>query len=178
MKLVKYGYNTGNMERYTPPYIIEAVREAFLGVIELDPASCAKANKIVKAKKYFTKKDDGLKQKWDARRIFLNPPYSRGVLAKFVDKFIESTGEGDDYRIREGIILVANNTEASWFQKLLKCSAKVVFLNKRVRFLDSNLKPLGSSPVQGSVIFARLGLRWPPYTNKFNEVFDKLGVIR
>ena len=41
--------------------------------IDLDPASCAKANKVVNATKYFCKRQDGLRQEWRGR-VFLNPP--------------------------------------------------------------------------------------------------------
>lgn len=41
--------------------------------ITLDPATSAEANKRIKAKHYFTKETDGLKQKWHGN-IWLNPP--------------------------------------------------------------------------------------------------------
>lgn len=64
-----------NNEHYTPVFIAAAARTV-LGHIDLDPASCAVANRIVMADRYFTKRDDGLVQAWNGR-VFLNPPGGR-----------------------------------------------------------------------------------------------------
>lgn len=66
-------------ERYTPVKIIEAARKT-MRTIDLDPASCAKANTIVKATEYYSpeKGQDGLDQYlvWSGNNIFINPPGS------------------------------------------------------------------------------------------------------
>lgn len=50
-------------ENYTPPYVIEAVRQV-LGGIDLDPASCERAQSSISASVYYTKADDGLSFSW------------------------------------------------------------------------------------------------------------------
>ena len=40
---------SGSSEAYTPPFILEAAREALGGSIDLDPFSCATANQEVRA---------------------------------------------------------------------------------------------------------------------------------
>ncbi len=67
--------------------ILEDVR-AVLGQIDLDPASCEFAQKRVKAKRYFTKQDDGLQQRWFGN-VFLNPPYQMPAIEQFTDKLLE-----------------------------------------------------------------------------------------
>lgn len=62
-----------NVELYTPPEIIQAAR-AVLGEIDLDPASSEVANQRVKAKRIFTKADDGLLQNW-AGNVWMNHPW-------------------------------------------------------------------------------------------------------
>ncbi len=57
-------------EHYTPPEVIAAAREV-MGEIDLDPASCARANAVVKARLFFA--DDGLDLPWHGR-VFCNPP--------------------------------------------------------------------------------------------------------
>lgn len=59
-------------EWFTPPNIIEAAR-AWMGSIDLDPASNALANTVVKATTFFDQEVDGLKQRWQGN-VFLNPP--------------------------------------------------------------------------------------------------------
>ena len=55
--------DSGDTEYYTPAPIIEAAR-SIMGGIDIDPASSAKANEQVKAKKFFALEDDGLSQEW------------------------------------------------------------------------------------------------------------------
>lgn len=59
-------------EHYTPGYIVDAAR-ATLGGIDLDPASCPEANALVRARKIFTREDDGFTKSWHGK-VFLNPP--------------------------------------------------------------------------------------------------------
>jgi hypothetical protein len=78
---------TGEFERYTPAEYIASARSV-LGAIDLDPASNAQAQRIVKAARYLTIEDDGLAHPWQGR-VWLNPPYHRGLLPAFVDKLVE-----------------------------------------------------------------------------------------
>ena len=65
-----------DIERYTPPEIVAAVKEA-LGEIDLDPATTELVNStFIRARKYYTIETDGLsreKSPW-ARKVFINPP--------------------------------------------------------------------------------------------------------
>lgn len=66
-------HSSDSKEHFTPPPYVEAGRDT-LEEIDLDPASCKRANdRIVKAKRFFTKRDNGFLQEWHGR-VFLNPP--------------------------------------------------------------------------------------------------------
>jgi hypothetical protein len=100
----------GDDEWYTRPPFIEAAREV-LGGIDLDPASCAKAQKKVKAARYFTKENDGLAQEWQGR-VWMNPPFS--IANKFGKKLRQEYDAGNV----EAAIMVINSYSANtkWFR--------------------------------------------------------------
>jgi ParB family chromosome partitioning protein len=137
-------HNTGkNNEWYTPKYIIDAARKT-MGSIDLDPASSEIANKTVQASTYYTKEDDGLSKPWFGN-IWLNPPYSKELILKFVLAVKNKRAEYD-----QAIILVNNATETRWFQELLSVASAICFVDRRIKFLDINGKP--GSPLQGQAI--------------------------
>ncbi|MGO9046175.1 MAG: hypothetical protein ACLQFW_04700 [Xanthobacteraceae bacterium] len=69
---------TGENEWHTPAKYLAAAREV-LGEIDLDPATSKAAQEVVKAKKFFTKDDDGLKQEWHGRIWLLRPRWTWGA---------------------------------------------------------------------------------------------------
>jgi ParB family chromosome partitioning protein len=151
-------------EWYTPDWLLLLVRATF-GAIDVDPASCATANKVVQATRFYDKEINGLVQHWSGR-VWCNPPYSRGNIEAFVDKFIL---EYDTRRMTRGLLLVNNATETAWFQSLLM-RFPVCFLNRRVRFWHSERG--GDSPRQGQVVFYA-GPDW----GSFRDPFSAAGVV-
>lgn len=82
-------------EHGSPPLFIETARN-LMGGIDLDPASSAFWNKIVKAKRHYTKRDRSLTRPWARlrclqNRVFLNPPGDdHGLLVKaFWEKLVK-----------------------------------------------------------------------------------------
>jgi hypothetical protein len=61
----------------SPPEIVGTTSAFFGGRIDLDPASSKSANTLVNADRYFTAEDNGLKQTWKAKNIYLYPPRDR-----------------------------------------------------------------------------------------------------
>ena len=138
---------TGNDEWYTPAEFVERVRRV-LGEIDLDPASNAQAQQIVGAKQYFTKINDALAQDWRGR-VWLNPPYSRGLLVRFVNKMGREIEAGN---VSAAIMLLNNFTDADWFQLAGSISTAICFPRGRICFENASGK-VKDRPLNGQVFF-------------------------
>jgi hypothetical protein len=157
--------NSGNNEWYTPPDFIEAARLT-LGAIELDPATSEEANKVVRAKSFYTIDDDGLVQEWEGK-VWMNPPYAADLVGRFVDKLIFHYQSGD---VPEAVVLVNNATETQWFQSLAAYAKAICFPSRRIRFWSTD----GStgSPLQGQAI-----LYLGPDPDNFIHNFHYFGLL-
>lgn len=69
-------HSSKSVEHYGPDWIPPLVREAFGGPIDLDPASCPAANRLIGAARYYTEAEDGLSKPWEGN-VYLNPPGGR-----------------------------------------------------------------------------------------------------
>ena len=166
MAHVKHNSGTNN-DWYTPHHIVDAVRETFGGSIELDPASSKVANTVVKADRFFDEDDDGLLWTWVANSVYLNPPYARGWVKKFMDKMVSEWEEGS---FDEGIALVNNGTETAWFQNAASRCSAICFPKGRVRYLTADLSS-SNGPLQGQAI-----LYFGPNPATFGRAFKSMGV--
>lgn len=159
-------------EWYTQPKYIEAAKEV-MGSIELDPASCAEANAIVQAERYFTEQDNGLAQEWQAETVWLNPPYARtktyqsGIRA-WVEKALRAYDAGT---IQQAILLVTTEMNAQWIQPLYQFS--ICFPNHRVKFISPKKDKRGKYQHMFGACFVYMG----PNKVKFEEVFTQFGPV-
>ena len=99
------GHNTGDSEWFTPANMITLARKV-LGGIDLDPASTAAANRVVKAAQFYTATEDGLTLPWRGR-VWMNPPYAHPAIEQFTSKLVESARSGS---VPAAMILVNNAT--------------------------------------------------------------------
>lgn len=151
-------------EWYTPTEYIEAARQ-LMGGIDLDPASSAEAQEIVKAGAYFTKRDDGLSQPWMGC-VWLNPPYSTPAIKFFVAKLISEYQIGN---VTEAVILTNNSSDTAWFHDLLS-RFPACFTRGRVQFWRANHETFGAR--QGQTLFY-LG----DNLTGFRDVFSVFGAV-
>lgn len=161
---VKVQY-TGENEWFTPESWLGLARKT-LGAIDLDPASHAIAQERVQAKAFFTAADDGLEQPWFGR-VWLNPPYHRAMLSRFVDKLVE---EWASRRVEQAILLTHNYTDTEWFHTAARAATAICFPRGRIHFVS----PAGDqcSPTQGQAFFY-FGQDMGP----FEQVFGHVGFI-
>ncbi len=120
--------SSGSTEWWTPQPIIDAAREV-LGGIDLDPASCAEANKRVRAARFFTCAADGLRQTWSGR-IWLNHPFSREFNSAWVEKLVSEFREGN---VISACSICFASTSERWFKPLL--AFPQCFLSPRTNYL-------------------------------------------
>jgi hypothetical protein len=152
---------TGDTEWYTPPAILEAAHEV-LGAIDLDPASSDAQQELspVKAARYHTVDDSGLDVPWRGR-VWLNPPYGRGWIDRFVAMMVQSYQAGD---MVAGILLTNSATETKWWRMAAGACDAVCFPTGRVRFLklrNGALSRGGSSPRIHTRCFTSAPIRQP-----------------
>ena len=153
---------------FTPEIYLISVR-AVLTEITLDPFSNSKANNIVRAVHFYDEEQNGLIQSWkvsNACRVFMNPPYSSGMVKKCCVRFIEGWHQKE---FLEAIILVNNATETKWFQSLLNEAQAICFTDHRISFWNSDGKVV-SNNTRGQAFFY-----FGSNANSFNEVFKKHG---
>jgi hypothetical protein len=116
-----------------------------MGSITLDPASCDKANEVVQADEYYDEDQDGLSRKWTGT-VFLNPPYSRGEIEKWVAKLLGQEG------VTRAIVLTNNSTETGWWQALARRARAIAFPDSRVKFWYPD-EHIDNGPLQGQSFF-------------------------
>lgn len=155
-------------EWYTPAVYIEAAREV-MGSIDLDPASCAFANQMVKAARYYTIHDDGLLQDWHGN-VWLNPPYGRlngkSNQALWSQKLIAEHRTG---RVRQALMLTNVATGTRWFSPLW--DFPICFVVGRIQFYTDGYK-LGQGATHDNAI-VYLGEN----DARFVEFFSQFGPI-
>lgn len=190
--------DSGNTEHYTPGDIMAVVHEMF-PVIELDPASCKKANETVKAERFFTAKQNGLTKQWKAKTLWMNHPFSKGELAckpnckkkackdplysKFrghcITEDIPSNLDWVNYlldqhekgNIGESLNITFCNSSEAFCQKLLK-AGKSCFINGRVQFNDHKGNKTNGAPKGCFITY--IGQR----KEEFEIIFSKIGVVK
>jgi ParB family transcriptional regulator, chromosome partitioning protein len=153
-------------EWYTPRHVIELARKA-LGGIDLDPASCALAQQTVRAGAYYDKHANGLERPWFGK-VWMNPPYSRGLMAKFVGRLLHQYELGN---IEAGIMLVHNCSETAWFQISGAGATRICFPKGRVDFRNP-ARTIQSTPGRGQSL-----LYYGPDPKRFDEVFGGIGLV-
>jgi hypothetical protein len=154
-------------EWYTPGEIVESAR-AVLGEIDLDPASCPKANAMVRARSFYSREVCGLKNPWSGR-VWMNPPYGNSA-PLFAEKLIREYVSGN---VPEAVALFnANAMTSLWFAPIYEHASSLMVTRGRLQFSAGDPEQSFSSPSTGSVI-VYLGDR----PESFSKEFYKHGTV-
>lgn len=156
---------------YTPVKYIESVRNV-LGSIDIDHFSSKEANNVVRAKIYYTKEHDALSMELARfENCYMNPPYSKGLMQRCVDKLIEQRKDG----VAENTILLCNaSTDTKWFHKLMKESTAMCLTCGRISFENIDGKSV-SGNTKGQVFF--LLTEDVKIVERFYAEFSKYGYV-
>lgn len=121
----------------TPKDFFDDLEKKF-GKFDLDPCA-TKGN--AKARRFFTKEDNGLEKKWDGR-VFVNPPYGR-TIGLWMKKSWESSRDGADLVV----CLVPARTDTAWWHEYAMRGI-IVFIRGRLKFGKSR----NSAPFPSAVV--------------------------
>ena len=164
----------GPAEWYSPAWVVELARDT-LGAIDTDPASDETAQAVVKATQSFgVGRPDALgglspDATW-AGRVWMNPPYGRGLLPLFIARLISEVDAG---RVSAALVLTSTHamSSASSGQPLMAASAATCVLSGRLTFWGPN--DSGATPTFGSVVTGLGDVDLP----RFEKVWSPYGAI-
>jgi site-specific DNA-methyltransferase (adenine-specific) len=138
-------FSSNSDEWETPERVMVYLSEFF--TFTLDP--CA-THENHKAPKYYTVEENGLIRDWSGETVFVNPPYSRGLMEKWVKKcWLESP-----YCWAIVLLIPARTDTRYWHEIIMRYASEVWLIKGRLRFSNSkNSAPFPSALV---VFYPRL----------------------
>jgi hypothetical protein len=165
--------NSKSKDWGTPLKYVKAVKDFFGGEIDLDP--CSNNYSIVKAKtEYILPKTDGLKDSWNYKTIYVNPPYGINKSNKTSIKnwLYKCAKANEDYGSQVvALVPVATNT-AHWKHYVWTKATAVCFLyDTRLKFLINGKDEGKGAPMSCSMIY------WGNEYQKFYSIFKEFGSV-
>ena len=121
-------YSSKSSEWETPRSLFDILNNQYN--FSLDPC-CTEVNRL--CEKFYTKEKNGLAQSWAGERVFMNPPYGRGISAWVQKAFEESLHPHTSV-----VALVPARTDTKWFH-LWCANAPVLFISGRLSFINKTL---------------------------------------
>lgn len=140
-------FSSATAEWSTPADFFAGV-EAEFGPFDLDP--CATAENA-KATVFYTKEQDGLEKPWFGK-VFLNPPYGRGI-SDWIEEAVAATSEFGKAELV--VALLPARVDTRWWHDLVvPYASEIQFIRGRLKFGGAK----HSAPFPSAlVIFRRSG---------------------
>jgi len=150
-KMTKGLFSSRTEEWATPQYVFDWLASQFNFTLDV----CA-TRENAKCKKFYSKTEDGLKQKWyldsGGGDVFMNPPYGKEIY-KWMYKAMK---EGELVTV---VCLVHARTDTKWFHETVVNADEVWFVKGRLKFGDGKQ----SAPFPSCVVIFR------PIEKKINK---------
>jgi len=126
------GHKAGKQDWETPDWVFDHWNDLFSFNLDV---SADESNH--KCDKYINEYEDGLEQPWDLwfgeTRVWLNPPFGRGQIDKWVKKAYE-----------EKVLVCALlpvSTSTKWWQEYVTKADHIYFYSKRIKFVGAKGSP-------------------------------------
>ena len=125
-------YSSSEQDHWTtPPDLALALASVVGGQFDLDVASPGPSASPIPARRHFTMADDGLALPWYGK-AFMNPPYGRVVLPKWIEM---ARAEVESGRAEIVIALLPSSTgNLYWHNHIADGKARYKFLRGRLKF--------------------------------------------
>lgn len=109
----------------TPKDVFDPLYEEFKFTLDV----CA-TDENAKCERYFTEKEDGLKQDWNGV-CWMNPPYGNAI-AKWMKKAYDESQKGS-----EVVCLVPSRTDTKWWHDYAMKADEIRYIRGRIRFVGA-----------------------------------------
>lgn len=117
-------FSSKSPEWETPQSLFDRLDERW--DFTLDPCC---TEETAKCKTYFTEEDDGLSKDWGGHRVFMNPPYGRGMNVWLEKAYKE--GLKKDTMV---VCLIPSRTDTRWFHDYCMKAQSIKFVKGRLKF--------------------------------------------
>lgn len=136
-------FSSKSMEWATPREFFRKLDSQFN--FTLDP--CAKSHNAL-CSKYFTPDDDGLIQDWSGNKVFVNPPYGRGIGHWVKKSYEEGCKEGTTV-----VMLIPARTDTKYWHDYAMKADEIRLIKGRLKFGGGK----NSAPFPSAVVVFRNG---------------------
>lgn len=143
-------FSSKSMEWTTPKPFFNKLNKKF--DFTLDP--CAQSHNAL-CSRYFTVKEDGLKQSWKGHRAFVNPPYGRGI-----KEWVKKCYEESLNRETTVVMLIPARTDTRYWHDYVMKADEIHMVKGRLKFGGGT----NSAPFPSAVVVFRghPGPNYPP----------------
>lgn len=126
-KLNKGLFSSNTNEWATPQAVYDELNQEFH--FTLDPCSNDDNHKCAK---YYTIREDGLRQNWGGQNVFCNPPYGKEI-GLWVQKCYQESLKPDTLVV----MLIPARTDTAYFHDYIYHKAEIRFIRGRLHFNES-----------------------------------------